>query len=136
MLLLKCNKFTKCREQISIENKVINIDEIECQKFENCAKCVGSKETLKCSICKLGFKLNEDNFCIKPTCNVGKKEKCFSCKTDKGKDNECLKCNEGYYLSENDFDKSLCKKCQILKDVNPVKILMEYVTIAKIIMCL
>ena len=107
------NKFTKCREQISIENKVINIDEIECQKFENCAKCVGSKETLKCSVCKLGFKLNEDNFCIKPTCNVGKKEKCFSCKTDKGKDNECLKCNEGYYLSENDFDKSLFKKCQI-----------------------
>ena len=107
------NKFTKCREQISLVNKVINIDEIECQKFENCEKCVGSKETLKCSQCKIGYILNEGNFCIKSRCNIGKKEKCISCNNDKGKEKECLNCNEGYYLSVNDIDKTKCKKCQI-----------------------
>ena len=107
------NKFTKCREQISIANKVINIDEIECQRFENCEKCDGSKETLKCSKCKSGYTLNKDKICIQQKCNVGEKEKCFDCKTDDGKENECLLCNEGYYLPLNSNDKSVCKKCQI-----------------------
>ena len=107
------NTFTKCREEISIANKVINIDEIECQKIENCEKCNGSKETLKCSKCKNGYKLNIENLCIKQECNVGEKEKCLDCKTDKGKENECLSCNEGYYLPLNSIDQTSCKKCQI-----------------------
>ena len=107
------NKFTKCREQISLANKVINVDEIDCQKFENCEKCVGSKESLKCNKCKSGYLLNEDNYCIKPKCIVGEKEKCLNCNIEMGKENECLKCNEGYYLDLNSNDKTKCKKCQI-----------------------
>ena len=107
------NKFTKCREQISKANKVVNIDEEECQKFENCEECIGSKETLRCSKCRIGYILNDDNFCIKSKCNIGEKEKCFSCKNEEGSENECLSCNEGYYLSQSDSDKTKCKKCQI-----------------------
>ena len=107
------NKFTKCREEISIANRVINIDEIECQKKENCEKCDGSKETLKCSKCRIGYILDKDNLCIKPECEIGEKEKCFDCKADKGKENECLSCNEGYYLSLNSTYQTSCKKCQV-----------------------
>ena len=65
------NKFTKCREQISLVNKVINVDEVDCQKFENCEKCIGSKETLRCNKCRIGYILNNDFFCIKSKCDIG-----------------------------------------------------------------
>ena len=107
------NKFTKCKEQIPFVNKVINIDEIECQKFENCEKCNGSKESLKCSKCIAGYKLNKDNICIKQKCHVGEKEKCFECNIEKEKENECSSCNEGYYLPSNYFSKNSCKKCGV-----------------------
>ena len=107
------NKFTKCREQISLANKVINVDEVDCQKFENCETCIGSKETLRCNKCRLGYILNDDYFCIKSRCDIGENEKCFTCQTEEGNENECLSCNEGYYLSGNDNDKTKCKKCKI-----------------------
>ena len=107
------NKFTKCREQIPIVNKVINVDEIECQKFENCEKCIGSKKTLKCSKCKIGYKLNLYNICFKPKCILGENEKCLDCKTENGKENECSSCNEGYYLPINDYNLTSCKKCLV-----------------------
>ena len=107
------NKFTKCREQISLANKVINIDDVECQKFEECEKCIGSKETLRCNKCRMGYILNNDYFCIKSKCDIGDNEKCFSCQTEEGNENNCLSCNEGYYLSESENDKTKCKKCQI-----------------------
>jgi surface protein len=49
------NKFTKCREQIHQDVKVINIDEIACNNFNNCEKCNGSKEALLCIKCKKGY---------------------------------------------------------------------------------
>ena len=108
------NKFTKCKEQISFENKVINVDEIECiKRFENCEECNGSKETLKCSKCKIGFKLNNDKICVNQKCNVGEREKCLDCKSDNGKENECLNCNDGYYLPLNSNNYTICKKCNI-----------------------
>ena len=107
------NKFTKCREEISLANKVINIDEIECQKYENCEQCMGSKETLRCSKCKIGYILNDDYFCDKSRCDIGENEKCLNCQTEEGNENKCLNCNEGYYLSKSDIDKTKCKKCQI-----------------------
>jgi surface protein len=51
------NKFTKCREQISFDNKIINVDDLNCNKFENCEKCGGSKETLICIKCKTNYEL-------------------------------------------------------------------------------
>ena len=108
------NKFTKCKEQISFENKIINVDEIECKKkFENCKECNGSKETLKCSKCQIGYSLNNDNICVEQKCITGEKEKCLDCKIDEGKENECINCNEGYYLPINLNHHNICQKCQI-----------------------
>ena len=106
------NKFTKCREQIPYDVKVINVDEINCKNYDNCEKCNGSKETLFCIKCKEGYQLI-NNKCIIPNCSIGDKEKCFSCKMISGYDKECLECNEGYYLPNNFQDKTRCSKCPI-----------------------
>ena len=106
------NKFTKCREQISFDNKIINVDDLNCNKFENCEKCGGSKETLICIKCKTNYELI-NNQCIKSKCNLGENEKCLSCQNIKGKENECQKCNEGYYLPTNGKNTNQCLKCKI-----------------------
>ena len=105
------NKFTKCRNQIPYENKIINIDDISCKNFENCEKCSGSKETLFCIKCSKGYQLL-DNKCIVPNCELGDNEKCLSCNNIKGKENECSECNEGYTLA-NLLNKKNCIKCKI-----------------------
>ena len=106
------NKFTKCMEQIPYENRIINVDDLSCQNFENCEKCGGSKETLLCIKCKKGFQFI-NNKCIFPKCNLGDNEKCLSCQNILGKENECLECNEGYFIPSNALDKKICLKCQI-----------------------
>ena len=106
------NKFTKCREQISYENKIINIDDLSCEKHENCEKCQGSKETLSCVKCKIGYQLLNGQ-CIRPKCNLGENEKCLLCQNILKKENECLECNEGYYLPDNSLNKKSCLKCLI-----------------------
>ena len=106
------NKFTKCREQIPYDVKIINIDEIACNNLDNCEKCSGSKETLLCIKCKKGYQLI-NNKCILPNCTIGDDEKCLSCQMISGKDKECLECNEGYYLPANIQDKAKCSKCSI-----------------------
>ena len=106
------NEFTKCREQIRYENKIINVDDLACANFENCEKCGGSKETLFCLKCKIGYQFI-NNKCIKPKCDLGEKEKCSLCQDLSGKENECLDCNIGYYLPLNMSDKTKCSKCQI-----------------------
>ena len=106
------NKFTKCREFIPLENKIINIDEIACQNFEHCKECIGSKETLSCSVCEIGYEL-KDNICVQSKCNVGLENKCKKCQIFPNNENECLSCNEGYYLPLNSSIKTECKKCNI-----------------------
>ncbi len=106
------NKFTKCREFIPYINKVINIDEIACKNFENCKECTGSKDTLSCSLCEIGYEL-KDNVCIKSKCIVGEENKCNKCQIIQNKENECLTCNEGYYLPLNSLIKTNCEKCKI-----------------------
>ena len=102
------NQFTKCRELIPFDNKIINIDDITCKKFNNCEK--GSKETLFCYKCKIGYQLIDNN-CIKQKCELGENEKCLSCNNIIGKEDECLECNEGYTIS-NLLDKKICTKCE------------------------
>ena len=106
------NKFTKCREQIPFYNKVINIDELSCNKIEKCIECNGSGETLKCVKCELGYELI-DNICKIPKCNLGENDKCLSCQKNPDKEQECLGCNEGYYLPENLNNKNKCSQCSI-----------------------
>ena len=106
------NKFTKCREFIPYINKVINIDEISCKNFEHCKECIGSKDTLSCSLCEIGYEL-KDNICIQSKCIVGEENKCTKCQIIQNKENECLTCNEGYYLPLNSLVKTNCEKCKI-----------------------
>ena len=111
-IIIISNKFTKCREFIPFENKVINIDDIACKNISHCKECIGSKETLSCSICEMGYEL-KNNKCIKSKCNVGYENKCKKCQTTINHENECLICNEGYYLPQNSLDKTECNKCII-----------------------
>ena len=93
--------------------KVINIDEIECQKYEHCEKCKGSHETLKYSKCKIGYKLNANKIGIKQKCNIEEKEKCKDCNNNEGKENQCISCNKGYYLPVYSSNRTICTKCKI-----------------------
>ena len=106
------NKFTKCKEFIPINNRVINIDDIACNKFDNCKKCDGSVETLHCIECNIGFQLL-DNKCIKPKCILGKNEKCYTCNNISNYENECFECNNGYYIPSDSLNKTHCTKCPI-----------------------
>ena len=106
------NKFIKCREKIPYRNKIINIDEIACNNFENCEKCLGSKETLSFYKCKKGYQLI-NNKCAIPQCVIGDNEKCLSCNISSGKEKEFSECNEGYYLPVNISDKTKSLKCKI-----------------------
>ena len=40
-------------------------------------------------------------------------EKCSECQDIEGRENECLTCNEGYYLSLNEPNENNCTKCSI-----------------------
>jgi surface protein len=64
------NKFTKCREQIPYDSIIINVDDLACNKFDDCEKCSGSNDTLQCFKCKIGYQII-NNKCIKPKCNLG-----------------------------------------------------------------
>lgn len=106
------NKFTRCKEQIPYENKIINVDEIACQNKFKCKKCNGSKESLYCTKCELGYELR-DGICSKSKCEIGENEKCLACKSELGREDECLECNEGYYIPLNTLNKKECNKCPI-----------------------
>ena len=106
------NKFTKCREQIRFDNTIINIDELSCNNINNCKSCIGSHETLICNECYLGFELKNGK-CVEPKCILGENEKCEKCQDISGKENECLECNEGYYMPSNSLDRSKCTMCNI-----------------------
>ena len=104
------NNFKNCKEFIPLELKVINVDDLLCKQFENCKGCIGSKETLSCNICEFGYELHE-NRCIVPNCTIGENEKCKRCNYQT--ENECLLCNEGYYLPDNSINKKICNKCKV-----------------------
>lgn len=106
------NKFTTCKEFIPINNRVINIDDLACNKIDNCKKCGGSVETLHCIQCNVGFQLI-DNKCLKPKCILGENEKCYICNNISNYENECMECNDGYYLPSNFRNKTQCIKCPI-----------------------
>ena len=55
------NKFTRCKEFIPFDVKVINIDELACKDFEHCKKCKGSKSSLTCTVCESGYELRQIN---------------------------------------------------------------------------
>ena len=106
------NNFKNCIDRIPFENKIINIDDILCKNFKHCIECNGSKETLSCIKCEIGFEL-KNNICIESKCEIGQNDKCKSCQIFPNHENDCLSCNEGYFLPSNSSIKSICQKCKI-----------------------
>ena len=92
-----------------------------CNKNPHCKKCIGASFYVLCQECEEGYilKNNECHEISLPTeqpeennCITGMGEKCLSCQTEKGKKNQCLQCNEGFYLPTDSKDKNKCETCK------------------------
>ena len=112
-----CNKETnKCESCNSGYYLPSDDAEKKCKKCsdinDKCQECIGTKTSVKCLSCKNGFipfydENNEISEC-NPPCLVGNGNLCKTC--DYGK-NQCIDCNEGFYLPTDDLYKLNCKKC-------------------------
>ena len=104
------NQCSECNEGYYLPiDKSPNLKCESCSKLENCISCNGTLNSPTCNKCEIGFKLIS-NKCEKKSCVIGSNEKCMSCKD---KSEECLSCNEGYFLPEDSTDKTKCTKCQL-----------------------
>jgi hypothetical protein len=86
----------------------------QCKKcdIKDCLKCKGSLTSYQCQTCDNGL-IPSGNLCL-PKCEIGTDNKCATCNDKPGKINQCLECNEGYYLPEDDmYNKTQCEKCSI-----------------------
>lgn len=98
---------SKCNEGYFLPNNSQN--NTICVSCEyGCAECYGSLNESICRICKKEYQFINGE-CIKK-CKLGLGELCHTC--DYG-DNEqnCLTCNEGYFLPNNISDRKKCKIC-------------------------
>ncbi len=89
-----------------------------CKKCE-IDKCINCEENLNkeiiCNECQNGYKL-KNNKCviIVPDCIIGEGSLCSSCRTEDERLDECLTCNDGYYIINDEIkNKSICQKCPI-----------------------
>ena len=69
---------------------------------DSCKSCEGSYYNPTCTECREGYTLSGGK-CLKE-CIKGGGNKCKSCKTEEGKIDQCLECNDGYYLETYDYD--------------------------------
>ena len=77
---------------------------------EGCIDCVSenNSDTSFCYYCDWYYSWYNGK-CIK-YCELGQNEKCQECKSElEGKNDECLSCNDGYFLDTN-YSKSVCRK--------------------------
>ena len=90
-----------------------NLTKMKCQKCDTgcnlCDSRIGS-DLSYCTSCDDGYKLYNGN-CIK-NCETGENKKCKDCKIENGTNDQCLNCNEGYYLDIS-INSSECQKIQI-----------------------
>ena len=73
--------------------------------IKNCIKCKNKNECLEC---RPNYILS-NNQCVK-SCEIGLNEKCKKCNDKEGHFEECIFCNDGYFLP-NDTNKQKCVKC-------------------------
>ena len=90
-----------------------------CKKCEidKCLKCSENSNSneITCNKCEQGYKL-KNNKCILivPNCIIGEGALCSSCRTEDERLDECLTCNNGYFISIDETkNKSICSKCSI-----------------------
>ena len=104
------NECSECNEGYYLPiDKTPNFKCESCGKIENCISCNGTLNLPTCNKCEIGFTLIS-NKCEKKSCVIGDNEKCLSCRDYS---EECLSCNEGYFLPEDSIDKTKCIKCQL-----------------------
>ena len=89
-------------------------EEIKCLKCDlNCKKCHGSISQNQCDTCFASFIPSFENdkikFCNKK-CEEDVNNTCSACDT---KMNECVSCNFGYFMPEDEERKVECQKCAI-----------------------
>ena len=91
---------------------------ISCKALGYCLNCNSNNNSVICSQCENGYMLNE-NKCEKEEiiedCTIGENEKCKTCNSDPNLKNECLECNEGYYLP-SDGNKKTCQSCATIQN--------------------
>ncbi len=90
-----------------------------CSKCEidNCVNCYENSNSndILCDKCENGYKL-KNNKCIKkvPDCAIGQGSLCALCRTEDERLDECLTCNNGYFITNDEIkNKSICSKCLI-----------------------
>ena len=86
-------------------------DKTKCKicDMENCNKCEGNLNYTKCVSCEENFILS-GNKCLK-NCTINETTQCKKCNPEEGKIDQCLECNGGFYLPEE--NKTHCEKCSI-----------------------
>ena len=109
----KKNECSQCNEgfYLPIDSK----DKTKCEtcKIDNCIACLGSLNSPICTRCKKGFKLFDNKCEEEKYCEIGENEKCRLCRTEKNRRDECLLCNNGYFIPDNALDRKKCQKCEM-----------------------
>ena len=89
-------------------------EEKKCLKCDlNCKTCHGNISQSQCDTCFASFIPSYENdtikFCNKK-CEEGEKESCQECDINK---NECISCNFGFFMPEDEERKVECQKCAV-----------------------
>ena len=77
--------------------------------IENCKQCGGNLNETKCLKCEESYILSGKK-CLK-NCEINENTQCKKCDNEDEKIDQCLECNKGFYLSEN--NNTHCKECSI-----------------------
>lgn len=110
-LCLTCNNNIKnfcetCNLGYYLDNNTGSCNSCE---VDNCVKCERKSE---CHLCIEQY-VPLNGICFK-TCQTGENEKCHSCNNTLFEITEnCLDCNEGFYLPIDSEDRTKCKSCGI-----------------------
>ena len=90
------------------QNRLINISN---STLKICI-CICLVISISLNIILLGFLIIRNFFDNTENCSIGDDDKCLTCN---GKTKECLKCNPGYFLPDDDSMKIKCQKCSLDK---------------------
>lgn len=116
---LTCNSdekiCSKCKSGYFSPTDGSNEEKLNCIKclLDNCEECQGTKNNNICSLCKTNFYAKNENDIIKycnKKCQTGINEQCAYCDEQK---NECINCNSGYYVPDDDENKLECRPCSL-----------------------